>query len=77
MISIDSQHRHRRFVLCLDETSAAKLETLAEHFDRPMSEIVRQLLAQVTPKHFPKSWHLAVGERQPCGAGMVGRRRAL
>jgi hypothetical protein len=60
--SHDSQIYDQRFMLRLDETTAHKLQLLVNQFGKSRAEIIRQLLAEATPEHFPKSWHLVVDE---------------
>jgi predicted transcriptional regulator len=61
--SHDSHTYGVRFMLRLDTASETTLQRLAEHFDVPRAEIIRQLLAQATPKAFPAGWHLRASER--------------
>jgi len=61
--SHDSRVYGARFMLRLDAASETTLQRLAEQFDVPRAEIIRQLLAQATPDTFPASWHLRVVER--------------
>jgi hypothetical protein len=42
-------------MLRLDEASRIKLQELVERFDASKAEIIRQLIAQATPKDFPRS----------------------
>jgi predicted transcriptional regulator len=62
--SHDSPCYGQRFMLRLDETTTRKLQHLADHFERPWAEIIRQLIAQATLGTFPQSWQVAVAERQ-------------
>jgi hypothetical protein len=52
-----------RFMLRLDAASETTLQRLAEHFDVPRAQIIRQLLVQATPNTFPASWRMRVAER--------------
>lgn len=61
--SHDSRVYGARFMLRLDAASETTLQRLAERFDVPRAEIIRQLLAQATPDTFPASWHRRVAER--------------
>jgi hypothetical protein len=61
--SHDSRIYGKRFMLRLDEPTWERLDALATHFETSGAEIIRQLLAQVTPDTFPASWHLRVTER--------------
>jgi len=36
---------------------------LTHTFGRSAAEVIRQLIAQVTPEDFPLDWHLAAAER--------------
>jgi hypothetical protein len=62
--SHDSGYYGQRFMLRLDETTTRKLQHLADHFERPWAEIIRQLIAQATLGAFPQSWQVAVAERR-------------
>jgi hypothetical protein len=66
--SHDSRYYGQRFMLRLDEETSTKLGTLMQTFHRSAAEIIRQLIAQVTPEDFPPSWHMAAMERRPSGA---------
>ena len=61
------------FMLRLDAASDTTLRHLAEQFHVPRAEIIRQLLAQVTPETFPAGWHLRVAERYGAYARRVRR----
>ena len=61
--SHDSRVYGTRFMLRLDAASETTLQRLAEQFNVPRAEIIRQLLAQATPNMFPASWHMRVAER--------------
>jgi predicted transcriptional regulator len=61
--SHDSRVYDTRFMLRLDAASETTLQGLAEQFNVPRAEIIRQLLAQATPDTFPASWHLRAAER--------------
>ena len=65
MHSHDSGYFRRKFGLRLDEVTLRKLEVLTQTFDRAAAEIIRQLIMQATPEHFPGSWHMAARERRP------------
>jgi len=67
MRSHDSQVYGTRFMLRLDAASETTLRRLAEKFDVPRAEIIRQLLAQATADTCPASWHLRVAERHGVG----------
>jgi predicted transcriptional regulator len=62
--SHDSQTYDQRFMLRLDETTAQKLQELVAQFGMSRAEIIRQLIAQVSPEDLPESWRLAVDERR-------------
>jgi predicted transcriptional regulator len=62
--SHDSQTYGQRFMLRLDETTTQKLQLLLEQLGMSRAEIIRQLIAQVSPEDFPESWRLAVDERR-------------
>jgi hypothetical protein len=51
-----SGYYDRRFQLRLDPDTQTKLGTLMQTFDRSAAELIRQLIAQATPKDFPSSW---------------------
>jgi predicted transcriptional regulator len=72
--SHDSRVYGERFMLRLDAASEAKLQRLAEQFDVPRVEVIRQRLAQATPDTFPASWHLHVAERHGEQARAARRR---
>jgi predicted transcriptional regulator len=63
--SHDSRRYRTRFRLRLDETTAQKLQLVVDYFGKPRAEVMRQLVAQATPKSFPASWQLAVTEPLP------------
>jgi hypothetical protein len=58
---------------CLDEETSHKLEAVTHTFGRSAA-IIRELIAQATPKEFPPSWHMAVSERRPQNARPGGGR---
>jgi hypothetical protein len=61
--SHDSPADDTRFMLRFDNLTRKKREDLSTHFDRPASEVIRQLIAQATPENFPKSWQMKANER--------------
>jgi predicted DNA-binding protein len=63
--SHDSGHYGRRFMLRFADETLRKLETLTQTFQRSAAEVIRQLIAQARPEHFPQSWLLAAQERRP------------
>ena len=71
--SHDSRVYDTRFMLRLDAASETTLQRLAEQFNVPRAEIIRQLLVQATPNTFPASWHLRVAERHAAQARSVPR----
>jgi hypothetical protein len=60
-------------MLRLDAASETKLRCLAEQFNVPRAEVLRQLIAQATPDTFPASWHLRMVERHGVQARRVPR----
>jgi predicted transcriptional regulator len=62
--SHESGYYHRKFGLRLDEATSQKLEHLTQTFHWSAAEVIRQLVAQAHPEHFPQSWQLAQGERR-------------
>jgi len=60
--SHDSRTYTERFMLRLDDLTRAKLEDLSTHVDKSAAEIIRQLITQAEPEHFPKSWHMRTAE---------------
>jgi predicted transcriptional regulator len=62
--SHDSRTYTERFMLRLDEPSQTKLQQLVTQFGASKAEIIRQLIAQAEPEHFPKSWHMKASERR-------------
>jgi hypothetical protein len=71
--SHDSRVYDTRLMLRLDAASETALQRLAEQFNVPRAEIVRQLLAQATPDTFPASSYLRVAERHAAQARPVRR----
>lgn len=61
--SHDSRVYGQRFMLRLDEATMRTLQHLAEQFDQPRAEIIRQLIAHATLDNFPRSWPRAAQER--------------
>jgi hypothetical protein len=61
--SHDSRTYGKRFMLRLDSSSETKLQHLVKQFGASKAEIIRQLIMQATPEHFPKSWRMRVAER--------------
>jgi predicted transcriptional regulator len=62
--SHDSGYYGTRFMLRLDEVTSSKLATLTQTFHRSAAEVIRQRIAQATPKDFPPSWQLAMDEQR-------------
>jgi hypothetical protein len=62
--SHESGYYRRKFGMLLDAVTSHKLEALTKAFHRPAAEVIRQLIAQATPRDFPESWHLAAHGRQ-------------
>jgi hypothetical protein len=62
--SHDSRHDDTRFMLRLDDQMREKLEGLSTHFDTSAAEVIRQLVAQATPKDFPRGWQTRAAERR-------------
>jgi hypothetical protein len=62
--SHDSRHDDTRCMLRLDDQMREKLEGLSTHFDTSAAEVIRQLVAQATPKDFPKGWQTRAAERR-------------
>jgi predicted transcriptional regulator len=60
----ESGYYGRQFGLRLDEATSQKLERLTQTFHRSAAEVIRQLVAQAKLEDFPRSWHLARGERR-------------
>jgi len=54
-------------VLPHDDETPDTLEMLTRAFDRPATEIVRQLITQAKPEDFPRSWQMAVDEQRQRG----------
>jgi predicted transcriptional regulator len=76
--SHDSGYYDRRFQLRLDQATQRKLGSLMQTFDRSAAEIIRQLMTQATPEHFPSSWQMTAHEHrareaQPSHDGLTGR----
>jgi hypothetical protein len=46
----------------LESPSETKLQHLIKQFGASKAEIIRQLIMQATPEHFPKSWRMRVAE---------------
>jgi predicted DNA-binding protein len=59
----DSRTYGKRFMLRLDNLTQEKIEELSAHFDKPAAEIIRHLIAQAKPEHFPKSWQMRAAQR--------------
>jgi hypothetical protein len=51
-------------MLRLDVTTSRKLQELVDRFDVPKAAIIRHLIAQAEPEHFPQRWHMRATERQ-------------
>jgi hypothetical protein len=51
-----SGYYHRKFRLRLDEVTSGRLEALAQTFNRPAAEVIRQLIMQARPEDFPTHW---------------------
>jgi hypothetical protein len=62
--SHDSRTYTARFMLRLDDPTREKIEELSTHFDTSAAEVIRQLVAQATPKDFPKGWQTRAAERR-------------
>jgi predicted transcriptional regulator len=62
--SHDSRVYGTRFMLRLDAPTRAKLQQLVTHYRTSKAKIIRQLVAQAKPEHFPKSWHMRAAERR-------------
>jgi hypothetical protein len=60
--SHDSRTDTERFMLRLDGSSQTKLQELVERFGASKAEIIRQLIDQAEPEHFPKSWQIRATE---------------
>jgi predicted transcriptional regulator len=73
--SHESDYFRRKFGIRLDEVTSRKLEAFTQTFHRPAADVIRQLIAQATPKDFPPSWHLAVAEHQRRAVQPVERAR--
>jgi predicted transcriptional regulator len=65
--SHESGYYDRKFQVRLNEATSRKLETLTTTFHRSAADVIRQLVAQANPEDFPRSWHLARGERREGG----------
>jgi len=61
--SHDSRTYGKRFMLRFDDPTREKLEDLSTRFDTSAAEIIRHLIAQVTPADFPRSWQMRAVER--------------
>jgi hypothetical protein len=53
-----------RFMLRFDHLTREKLDALATHFNKPASEVIRDLITQAKPEDFPKSWQMRATERR-------------
>jgi hypothetical protein len=76
--SHESGYDDRRFQLRLNQATQRRLGSLMLTFDRSAAEIIRQLMTQATPEHFPSSWQVTAHEHrareaQPSHDGLTGR----
>lgn len=64
--SHDSPYYGKRFLIRLDDQTRPRLEELSNHFDKPVAEVIRQLVTQARIEDFPESWQM-VDERRQVG----------
>ena len=62
--SHDSRTYTARFMLRLDDPSQTKLQQLIKQFGASKAAIIRQLIIQAKPEHFPTSWRMRIQKRR-------------
>jgi hypothetical protein len=62
--SHDSRTYTARFMLRLDDPSQTMLQQLIKQFGASKAAIIRQLIIQANPEHFPTSWRMRIQERR-------------
>jgi hypothetical protein len=75
--SHDSRTYPTRFMLRLDEASQATLQQLVTQLGASKAEIIRHLIAQATPEHFPTSWQMNATGRRATSARHRGERTSV